>query len=59
VIILVLTSTIERNCDNNLIEASLVCFATEVVSYIPTVYFGIDIFKNLDKKNKEEQQQIN
>ena len=52
VIILIMATVIERNCDNNLIEGSLACFATELVSYIPTVYFGIDLLRNIDKKDK-------
>ena len=54
VIILVMTAVIERSCDNNLLEGSLACLATELVSYIPTMYFGMDILRNIDKSNQIE-----
>lgn len=52
VIILVLTSTIDRNCDNNLIEGSYLCLATELFSYLPTLYFGIDILRTMTRKHR-------
>ena len=47
VIILVMLSVINRSCDNNLNEANLGALITEIVSYLPTLYFGLDILKKI------------
>ena len=56
IIILILSTVIAKDCDNNLIEASLAGFVTEFICYVPTMYFGFDIIKNLDRKDKEEME---
>ena len=52
VIVLVMTSVIGRDCDNDLIELSIAGLGTEFIAYIPTLYFGWDIIRKLTKKDK-------
>lgn len=47
-----MASVIAKDCDNDLKEASIAGFVTEFVSYIPTLYFGIDIIRNITKKHE-------
>lgn len=54
-IVLIMASVIAKDCDNDLKEASITGFATEFVSYIPTLYFGIDIIRSITRKHEEEK----
>jgi hypothetical protein len=50
-----MASVVAKNCDNDLKEASIAGFATEFVSYIPTLYFGVDIIRSITRKHEEEK----
>ena len=54
-IILIMAAVIAKDCDNDLKEASIAGFATEFLSYIPTLYFGMDIIRSITKKHEEEK----
>lgn len=54
-VILIMSSVVAKDCDNDLREASIAGFATEFASYIPTLYFGVDIIKSITRKHEEEK----
>jgi hypothetical protein len=54
-IILVLSSVVAKNCDNDLVEVGIAGFITELLSFIPTLYFGLDILRSMTKKHEEEK----
>lgn len=56
-IVLILTSVIARNCDNNMMEVSIAGFVTELASYIPTIYFGWDILRDITRKHEQEKEE--
>lgn len=58
IIILILTSVIAKDCDNNMMEVSIAGFATELVSYAPTLYFGWDILKSISYKQQEQKDEL-
>lgn len=52
-VILIMSSVVAKDCDNDLREASIAGFATEFASYIPTLYFGVEIIKSITRKHEE------
>lgn len=50
-IVLVLSSVVAKNCDNDLVEVGIAGFITELVSFVPTLYFGMDILRSMTKKH--------
>jgi hypothetical protein len=55
IIILIMASVIAKDCDNDLKEASITGVITEFLSYVPTMYFGLDIIRTITKKHEEEK----
>lgn len=55
-LVLVMTSVIRHNCNNNLGLANLGGLVFELISYLPTFYFGWDILRKITKKHKQEKE---
>jgi hypothetical protein len=51
-IILVLSKQITKDCDNNLYAPGIAIFVSELISFFPTVFYGLNILKNMIKKQK-------
>ena len=51
-IILVLTKEITKDCDSNMYAPGLAIFISELVSFFPTLYYGLDIYKKMQTKLK-------
>ena len=51
-IILIMSSVVAKDCDNDMKEASIAGFATEFLSYLPTLYFGVDIIRKITRKHE-------
>jgi hypothetical protein len=48
-------SVVAKDCENDLKEASIAGFGTEFLSYLPTLYFGVDIIRSITRKHEEEK----
>lgn len=50
-----MSSVVAKDCSNDLKEASIAGFVTEFLSYVPTMYFGLDIIRNITRKHEQEK----
>ena len=47
--ILIFSKTFSKNCDSDLFLPSLISFGALLISYFPTLYYGIKILRTLIK----------